>query len=161
MSEASRLADDIIMCRNREAREGRYTGGQSVTTGGALLTIIIAIWVLIVSLVSAAAHDIPGFSPEMQAWASNAPITERGKVWLQAKHNSYWTKCCDHAEIVDARFIVEPDGSDGWRWNDKGTIRTIPPEIIHPHGDHAPNGKATLFIYQGVPTCFFLPLSGI
>ena len=100
-------------------------------------------------------HDDKTLSPEMQAWAQQVEITPEGRKRLP------WAKCCNHAEIVDSKFIVEPDGSDGWRWNDYGVMKKIPPDIIHPHGDHAPNGRATLFVYSGTMTCFFIPDGGI
>src|ERR1700738_4072790 len=57
---------------------------------------------------SAPAHEIHGATPDMQAWYQNAetvpgssPRTEHG-----------WVKCCSHAEVVDTKFIVYPDGKD-------------------------------------------------
>jgi hypothetical protein len=72
----------------------------------------------------------------------------------------HWAKCCNHAEVIDAKFIIRPDGKDGSRWNDNGVIRDIPAEIIH-WEDSAPDNKPMLFVYSEVMTCFFPPSGGV
>jgi len=102
------------------------------------------------------AHDLPGIPAENQAWYQNAE-TNPGST-PRTVHG--WQKCCNHAEVVDAKYIIRPDGKDGWRWNDNGVLKDIPLDIIHWY-DSAPDNKPTLFVYNGVMTCFYPPSGGV
>lgn len=111
---------------------------------------------LVLLIVPLAAHELPNVSLENQAWYQTA----------QTNPDSYprkvrgWFLCCKHAEVVDAKYIIYPDGKDGWRWNDNGTIKDIPNEIIH-WSEGAPDNKPTLFVYQEIMTCFYPPQGGV
>jgi hypothetical protein len=48
------------------------------------------------------AHDIPGFPTENQAWYQNAETNE------SSTPRTSWVKCCNHAEVIDAKFIIRP-----------------------------------------------------
>lgn len=92
-------------------------------------------------------------SPEIRAWYSNAKITDR------ARHRFPWNNCCDHADVVKAKFGVrKTDHGDEWsyRMTDADEWRVIPEDIIH-WGESAPGGQPTLFVYQGRETCFYPP----
>jgi hypothetical protein len=102
------------------------------------------------------AHDLPGIPAENQAWYQNAETNPAARPTFP----SPWAKCCNHAEIVDAKYIVRPDGRDGWRWNDNGVLKDIPSVITH-WFESAPDNQPTLFVYQEVMTCFYPPQGGV
>ncbi len=93
-------------------------------------------------------HDVPGATPELNAWYQNAETNPEARVTFP----SPWNKCCNHAEVID--------GTDGWRWNDNGTVKDIPSIITH-WSEAAPDNKPTLFVYLGTMTCFYPPQGGV
>jgi len=105
---------------------------------------------------TAMAHEIPGATPEMQAWYSNAAIMPEARKRLP------WAKCCNHAEVVRTQFRVnKTDRGDEWYYLAEGKWKLIPRDIIHPEDEKAPDGQPTLFIYEGKETCFFLGEGGL
>lgn len=122
----------------------------------AAYTLIAAIGCYVALTTLANAHDLPGIAPENQAWYQNAETNPEARPTFPTP----WSKCCNHAEVIDAKYIIRPDGTDGWRWNDKGTIRDIPSIITH-WSEAAPDNKPTLFVYLGVMTCFYPPQGGV
>lgn len=113
-------------------------------------------FVICSSCARAMAHDLPGVPAENQAWYQNAETNPEARPTFP----SPWTKCCNHAEVIDAKYIVRPDGKDGWRWNDNGVLKDIPSIITH-WSEAAPDNKPTLFVYLGVMTCFYPPQGGV
>lgn len=71
-----------------------------------------------------------------------------------------FAKCCDKSEVVDTKFKVSGAGNDEWWWLNEGTWQRVPDDIIH-WEEVAPGGKATLFVFQGQPTCFYPPQGGL
>lgn len=102
------------------------------------------------------AHEHPGKSAEYQKWASEAKTLPEARKTFP----SPWNYCCNHAEVIPVKDIIFPVGNEGWKWNDNGTIKNIPNVIIHWH-DSAYDNQPTLFVYQGVMTCFFPPQGGV
>lgn len=102
------------------------------------------------------AHDIPGVSPEYQQWASNVQTTEPAFKRLG------WRKCCNHAEVFRTKFMpVKENGQDGYLYEvSEGVYKRVPQDIIK-WDERAPDGRPTLFIYQGKETCFFPAEGGI
>jgi len=89
--------------------------------------------------------------PEVRAWYRNARLTEAARSRLSFQN------CCDNADVVRTKFKVnKTDGGDEWLWLDPDTNawRRVPPDIVH-EGEHAPDGQPTLFVYSGIPTCFY------
>ena len=113
------------------------------------------LWLLLL-IVPAMAHDLPGISPENQAWYQNAETNPEARPTFPTP----WQKCCNHAEVIPIKDIIFPTQEHGWQWNDKGEIKNIPNIIIHWH-ESAPDNKPTLFVYLGVMTCFYPPQGGV
>jgi hypothetical protein len=92
----------------------------------------------------------------VQDWYRNAELT------LEAQKRFPFKRCCDHSDVVKTRFQVNQiDGRDAWFYEDTpGHMKRIPDDIIH-WDEHAPNGKPTLFVYDGKETCFYPGDSGI
>lgn len=125
--------------------------------GGILLTALVLAFTLhFLKTGKVWAHNLPGVPAENQAWYQNAETNPEAR----ATFPSPWNKCYNHAEVIDAKYIVRPDGKDGWRWNDNGKIKNIPDIIIH-WSEAAPDNKPTLFVYLGVMTCFYPPQGGV
>lgn len=101
------------------------------------------------------AHEMQGVSAEYQQWARNAPTTP------EAQKRLGWNKCCNHAEVFRTKFMpFKENGADGYLYlTEGGTWKRIPADIIH-WDKHAPDGRPTLFIYQGKETCFFVAEGG-
>ena len=92
---------------------------------------------------------------EVQEWYQNAELTK------QAQSRFPFKKCCDHSDVVKTRFNVNKTTTgDEWYWLDGEKWRRIPDDIIH-WQEHAPNGRPTLFVYDGKETCFFPGDGGI
>lgn len=103
----------------------------------------------------------------VQAWYAQAELTKPASKRLG------FSGCCKYSDVVHTRFRVDrTSGADEWYWLDRGIWRRIPADIIH-WGEHAPGGKATLFVLAndfmnvrsevmpaGTPTCFYPPESG-
>ncbi len=102
------------------------------------------------------AHDMPGVSPELNAWYQQAETN----VEARKTFPSPWGKCCNHAEVIPVKDIIFPTQEHGWQWNDKGEIKNIPNIIIHWH-ESAPNNEPTLFVYLETMTCFYPPQGGV
>lgn len=88
-------------------------------------------------------------APEVREWYRNAELTP------EAQKRFGWIKCCDHADVFRTQFKVNrATGGDEW-WYLSGTEwKRIPDDIIHVD-EHAPDNQPTLFIYNGMETCFF------
>jgi hypothetical protein len=72
-----------------------------------------------------------------------------------------WKSCCDHSDLVKTQFRVnKTDGADEWWWLNGDKWQRIPNDVIH-WGETAPGGKATLFVFNSVETCFWPPDGGI
>lgn len=88
--------------------------------------------------------------PKVREWYTNAKLTEA------AQERMGWVYCCDHADVVRTEFRVNGAGDEWYYLLPNGEWKQIPPDIIHPIGEHAPDGRPTLFVYQGQETCFFV-----
>ncbi len=120
-----------------------------------LATLAAIAWGLLVMSVRSA--DYSQVSPELREWYRNARLTPEASARLNG-----WTSCCDHADVVRTKFRVGESGADVWEWLDPATDtwRVVPADIIHQE-TRSPDGRPTLFVYAGTPTCFFLPDGGI
>jgi hypothetical protein len=71
--------------------------------------------------------------------------------------------CCDIADTVKAKFKVEPGDEkypeDRWYALIKDEWIPIPPEKVVK--DHAPDGRAYLFMLAGTVQCFVPPKGGL
>lgn len=91
------------------------------------------------------------------AWYKNAQMTDAAKKRLGYQ----WTSCCEHSDVFRTAFWVNKDNGDDEWWYQlpNGSWKLIPNDIIH-WGEFAPDGRPTLFIYQGVETCFYVGEDG-
>ena len=79
-----------------------------------------------------------------------------------------FNSCCDHTDRVKTQFRVNRDtNGDEWWWLDPSdaTWKLIPRSIIHEEADPTMplqlRTEGVLFVYFGIPTCFFPPDGGI
>ncbi len=100
-------------------------------------------------------------SPSLRQWYQNANMTPETRARLKKE----WWGCCNEGDVVkDAEFKVVRVGRDKdpeWWYRRPGTDwKLIHPDTVH-WGDSAPDGKATLFIYNssGEELCFY-PAAG-
>ena len=118
---------------------------------------IVLTWGLIFWWMShLAAHDMPGVSPELNAWYQNAETNKEARPTFPTP----WAKCCNHAEVIPFKDIIPPTQEHGWQWNDNGEVKNIPEVIIH-YEQSSPDNKPTLFVYLGTMTCFYPPQGGV
>ncbi len=98
-------------------------------------------------------------SPEVQRWYKDQKMNPAAKERLRVD----WSSCCEHGDVFHTQFRIgkstleNPYGADErWYLKPDGTWKQIPPDIIH-WGEHAPDGRPTLFIYQstGQELCFY------
>ena len=91
-------------------------------------------------------------SPEVREWYNNQLLNEATRQRLQVD----WHSCCSHGDVFRTKFKVGGDGRDEWWYLKDGTWQKIPNDIVH-WGEHAPDGRPTLFIYQstGQELCFY------
>lgn len=88
-------------------------------------------------------------SPEVRDWYRNAELTP------EAQKRFMFKKCCDHADVFRTQFKVnKTTGGDEWWYLNGAEWKLIPHDIIH-LDEHAPDNQPTLFIYNGMETCFF------
>lgn len=102
----------------------------------------------------------------VRRWYNEQKLTE------PAAKRLHFGSCCDSSEVVRTRFRVDrSNGQDAWFYLQDGKWLPIPPDIIH-WGEHAPDGRPTLFVLAprwdnifgvpaGTPTCFFPGEEGI
>jgi hypothetical protein len=77
------------------------------------------------------------------------------EILPEARKRLPWNKCCNHAEVLRTKFMpIKENGQDGYLYLIGEMWKRVPPDIIH-WGEKAPDGRPTLFIYQGKETCFF------
>lgn len=95
--------------------------------------------------------------PEVQSWYKNQHMTPEA----QQRMKKGWTSCCEHGDVFRTQFRVVDDGSkyghDAWFYlAPNGNWKQIPEDVIH-FGEHAPDGRPTLFIYSntGEELCFY------
>lgn len=144
-----------------------------------LAVLTCALWVT-----CAIAHNTPEFAqltPDEQNWMGEAQTTERSRPRLSAQGFPY-TSCCNHGDRVLAklRSIKDPEGKyeDVWQYLKKGDTENtdewvrIPNDVIHTEEDLEADSKmrnkmspqlrteGVLFIYNGMPTCFWPPEEG-
>lgn len=115
------------------------------------------------------AHDALHYiqaPPDWQKWFSEAKTTEQSRARLAAQ-GFVWHSCCNHADRVKTRFRVNREsGADEWWYLDPKTEAWVRLEndIIHHEDDPTmpPQLKVegVLFVYNGVPTCFWAPQEG-
>ena len=93
---------------------------------------------------------------EVQDWYRNQELTPAAQKRFPFKN------CCDHSDVVQAKFAVSKiNGADQWFYQVQGgPWQMVPDDIIH-WGVVAPGGQATLFVFQGQPTCFYPPEGGL
>lgn len=80
-----------------------------------------------------------------------------------------WASCCDHTDRVQTQFRVGKGahGDDEWWFLDPkdNTWKIIPRSVIHEEADPTMplqlRTEGVLFIYFGIPTCFWPPEGGI
>jgi hypothetical protein len=121
-------------------------------------------------------HPSPEYTAFLKSKATPINITPENDQWEHSPYHQWYKaqeltpaakqrfkidKCCDNAEVVRTDFRVDRSGKqDQWWWLDGNEWRQIPDYIIH-WGEHAPDKRPTLFIWNGKTTCFFPPEEGI
>lgn len=123
----------------------------------ALMTIFL--------VVGAKAHDPQ--HPEWDKWFSNAPVTDEAYPRLAAAGH-VWKTCCGKGDRVKAQFRVSANKpyTDEWHYRDPTTNQwvKIPNDIIHYKDDPTMptqlKVEGVLFVYNGLPTCFWAPQEG-
>lgn len=110
-----------------------------------------------------------GSSPAHSRWKPEyAQLPQATQDWYQAQkimpnaqHRFTYTRCCDGADLVKTQFRVnKTNGNDQWYYQkEDGTWKKVPDDIIH-WEEPTPDGQAVLFVFEGVETCFYPPLSG-
>lgn len=105
----------------------------------------------------ALAHDP---SSPYASWYNNAQLTPAAKLRLGI------SRCCSGDDVVETQFKSNQNKpyKDVYYYLKDGEWLVIPPDIIH-WGEHAPDGRATLFALKtahgslpvGTPTCFYPP----
>ena len=96
-------------------------------------------------------------APEVQQWFKDQQLNPATKERLGVS----WNGCCEKGDVFRTQFRVGGDNADQW-WYWKGDQwKRIPDDVIH-WGQHAPDKRATLFIYTtGQELCFYPPEEGI
>jgi hypothetical protein len=70
-----------------------------------------------------------------------------------------WNGCCENGDVFKTLFRVSKStGGDEWYYLKGDTWKKVPDYVIH-WGQHAPDKRATLFIYvaTGQELCFYPP----
>lgn len=120
--------------------------------------VFFAIAFSVLSLLPAQARWRPEYvqlPQEVRDWYAAAELTQ------PAQKRFPYKKCCDHADVFRTKFRVDKNsGEDQWFYFSDGNWKQIPSDIIH-WGEHAPDGRPTLFLYHGHETCFYPGESGI
>ncbi len=89
-------------------------------------------------------------------WYQAAELTDAARQRLGVA----WKSCCEHSDVFRTQFRVNKDnGEDEWYYLADNTWKRVPPDIIH-WGESAPDGQPTLFIWQGIETCFWAGTGG-
>jgi len=99
-------------------------------------------------------------APEVRKWYHDQQMTPEAYERIHKDNNGTWKSCCEHGDVFRTQFRIIEDGSkyghETW-WYLKGdTWRQIPDDVIH-WGEHAPDKRPTLFLYQntGEELCFY------
>ncbi len=97
-------------------------------------------------------------SPEVREWYDSQTINEEARKRMHVD----WHSCCKNGDVFRTQFRVSGEGDDEWFYLKDGVWKQVPPDIIK-WGEHTPDGKPTLFIYQatGQELCFWPPEEGI
>jgi hypothetical protein len=133
----------------------------------AAIATIVGAFLIVLLADTTLARWKPEYASRPQAvrdWYDKASLT------ASAQERLGFVRCCKESEVVRAQFRVDraaAHGADQWWWLDGDTWKRIPDDIIH-WGEHAPDGRPTLFVLDqpfldwpaGTPTCFWPPLEG-
>jgi len=112
--------------------------------------------------------------PTVEAWSRWDPrfaqIDQRTREWYKTQEmtettwrrlgSPSWNSCCEKGDVFRTQFRVLNDGTkygeDTWWYEKDGVWKQVPPDTIH-WGQHTPDGRPTLFIYQntGQELCFY------
>lgn len=119
------------------------------------MRIVILLLLLVLPVQAKWKPEYSNAPQSVRDWYENAQLTP------QAQERFPFKKCCEQSEVVKTQFRVnKKNGGDEWLWLDGDKWKIIPSDIIH-YDQHAPDGKPTLFVYEGRETCFFIPDGGI
>lgn len=94
-------------------------------------------------------------------WYKSQQMTPETRSRLQVQ---YWS-CCDHADVVEAKFRLIEDGSkyglESYEFLERGVWQPIPPDLIQ--RKPTPDGKPVLFRnrHDGKLLCFIIDQEGI
>lgn len=116
----------------------------------------ILLWVILCLLLAtrAQAEWKPEYANNPQwvrDWYKRQELNPEARVRLGVS----WKSCCEHSDVVKTRFRVDRSAADDqWWWLDGNTWRLVSPDIIH-WNDPTPDGQPVLFVYSGMPTCFY------
>lgn len=109
---------------------------------------------------STTAHATDYANSPYKGWADKQQVTDAARPRFNCTPDGSCS-CCDGAEIAKTQFRVDRvTAADQWWYKDGNTWRRIPDDIIH-FNERAPNGDPVLFIYMGIPRCFWIPDGGI
>lgn len=111
---------------------------------------------LLICLVIPVSAEWNGLKGPNSSWYEAQQINPEAKQRLGV----HWSSCCNHSDVVHTRFRVDrTTAEDEWWYLDGNTWRKVPPDITH-WNDPTPDGQPVLFVYQGMPTCFYPGDSG-
>lgn len=122
------------------------------------------------AMAKARAHDSLHYvqaPADWQKWFGEAKTTEESRPRLAAQ-GFVWHSCCNRADRVTTQFRVSENKpyADEWHYLDPVTQRwtKLENDIIHYEDDpKMPTQlkvEGVLFVYNGVPTCFWAPQEG-
>lgn len=133
-----------------------------------VLAALVFAWVVVLN--KARGHDTLHYiqaPADWQKWFSEALTTPESRPRL-ATQGFIWHSCCNHADRVKTQFKVSENKpyEDQWHYLDPQTQQwvRIPNDIIHYEDDPTMPTQlkieGVLFVYQGLPTCFWAPQEG-
>lgn len=115
---------------------------------------LIAVFMLVLAANATWKPEYAELPQSVRDWYPHAQLTPSAHKRLD------YTYCCNHADVVKTQFRVDRAlGEDQWYWLKDGNWERVPDDIIH-WGESAPDGQATLFVYNNTAMCFWPPLGG-
>ena len=115
------------------------------------ITRLLACLTLSLFLVPGAQAEWDGVKGPHSAWYEKQEINPNAIKRLGIS----WKSCCNHSDVVKTRFRVDRTTyEDEWWYLDGNNWRKVPADVVH-WNDPTPDGQPVLFVYQGIPTCFY------
>lgn len=128
-------------------------------TYGTLVAVLV-ILLLADALWRMAHAEDPWENSPFKGWAHEQQVTERAKARFSCAPGGNCS-CCEGADIVRTKFRVADDAGDAWDWLNPQTSQweRVPEDIIH-WDEPTPTKEAVIFVFGGIPRCFYPPQDG-